>query len=143
MVAGNLSIGRPALLVWLGQRDGVPVFEGYYPLPGEGNQVLTGDVNGDGDTDIVVLGTNPASGLGGVFVLINQGSSATAVAGRGSHAYGLCFRGQLSQSVQPRHNHSLGRARWSQKRGLNYLQCLGAAAAAECGRGHCLLASIG
>ena len=80
MVAGNLTIGRPALLVWLGQRDGVPVFEGYYPLPGEGNQVLTGDVNGDGDTDLVVLGTNPASGLGGVFVLINQGTPATAVA---------------------------------------------------------------
>ena len=80
MVAGNLSIGRPALLVWLGQRDGVPVFEGYYPLSGEGNQVLAGDVNGDGDTDLVVLGTNPASGLGGVFVLINQGTPATAVA---------------------------------------------------------------
>ena len=80
MVAGNLSIGRPALLVWLGQRDGVPVFEGYYPLPGEGNQVLTGDVTGDGNTDLVVLGTNPASGQGGVFVLINQGTPATAIA---------------------------------------------------------------
>ena len=80
MVAGNLSIGRPALLVWLGQRNGAPVLEGYYPLSGEGNQVLTGDVNGDGDTDLVVLGTNPASGLGGVFVLINQGTPATAIA---------------------------------------------------------------
>ena len=80
MVAGNLSIGSPALLVWLGQRNGAPVFEGYYPLPGEGNQVLTGDVNGDGDTDLVVLGTNLASGDGGVFVLLNQGTSATAIA---------------------------------------------------------------
>ncbi len=80
MVAGNLTIGRPALLVWLGQRNGAPVFEGYYPLSGEGNQVLASDVNGDGDLDLVVLGTNPISGLGGVFVLINQGSSATAVA---------------------------------------------------------------
>ena len=51
-----------------------------HPCPVEGNQVLTGDVNGDGDTDLVVLGTNPISGLGGVFVLINQGTPATAVA---------------------------------------------------------------
>ena len=80
MVAGNLTVGRPALVVWLGQRNGAPVFEGYYPLPGEGNQVLASDVTGDGDTDLIVLGTNPQSGLGGVFVLINQGTSATAVA---------------------------------------------------------------
>ena len=79
MVAGNSPVG-PALVVWLGQRNGIPAFEGYYPLPGEGNQVLTGDVNGDGDTDIVVLGTSPGSGNGGVFVLINQGTPATAVA---------------------------------------------------------------
>ena len=79
MIAGNSTIG-PALMVWLGQRDGVPVLEGYYPLLGEGNQVLASDVNGDGDTDLVVLGTSPASDLGGVFVLINQGTSATAVA---------------------------------------------------------------
>ena len=80
MVAGNLTVGRPALLVWLGQRNGSPVLEGYYPLPGEGNQVLASDVNGDGDTDLVVLGTNPASGHGGVFVLVNQGTPVTAVA---------------------------------------------------------------
>ena len=121
MVAGNLSIGRPALLVWLGQRNGAPVLEGYYPLPGEGNQVLTGDVNGDGDTDLVVLGTNPASGLGGVFVLINQGTPATAMSGRGGHANGLCPRCQLSQPVQSHHDHPLGRTRRSEERGLNYL----------------------
>ena len=80
LVVGNSTVGRPALVVWLGQRNGVPVLEGYYPLPGEGNQVLTGDVNGDGDTDLIVLGMNPASGLGGVFVLLNQGTAATAVA---------------------------------------------------------------
>ena len=79
MVAGNLPVG-PALVVWLGQRNEMPAFEGYYPLPGEGNQVLTGDVNGDGDTDLVVLGTGSGSGHGGVFVLINQGTPATAVA---------------------------------------------------------------
>ncbi len=79
LIAGNSTVG-PALVVLLGQRNGVPVLEGYYPLPGEGNQVLASDVNGDGDTDLVVLGTNPASGLGGVFVLVNQGTPATAVA---------------------------------------------------------------
>ena len=79
LVAGNSTVG-PALVVLLGQRNGAPVLEGYYPLPGESSQVLTGDVNGDGDTDLVVLGTNPASGHGGVSVFINQGTPATAVA---------------------------------------------------------------
>ena len=67
-------------MVLLGQRNGAPVLEGYYPLPGEGNQALTGDVNGDGDPDLVVLGTSPESGNGGVSVFINQGTPATAVA---------------------------------------------------------------
>ena len=80
LVVGNSTVGRPVLVVWLGQRNDIPVLEGYYPLPGEGNQVLTGDVTGDGDADLVVLGTNPKSGLGGVFVLVNQGAPPTAVA---------------------------------------------------------------
>ena len=79
LVGGNLTDGS-ALVVLLGQPNGIPAFEGYYPLPGEGSQVLADDVNGDGDTDLVVLGTSPASGHGGVFVLLNQGTSATAVA---------------------------------------------------------------
>ena len=79
LVAANSTVG-PALVVLLGQRNGVPILEGYYPLPGEGSQVLTGDVNGDGDADLVVLGTSPGSDHGGVSVFINQGISATAIA---------------------------------------------------------------
>ena len=79
VVASNSTVG-PALVVWLGQRNGAPVLEGYYPLPGEGNQALASDVNGDGNTDLVVLGTSPKSGNGGVSVFINQGTPATAVA---------------------------------------------------------------
>ena len=79
MIAGNLPVG-PALLVWLGQPNDIPAFEGYYPLTGESGQILTGDVNGDGDTDLIVLGKSPGSDHGGVFVFINQGISATAIA---------------------------------------------------------------
>ena len=80
LVVGNSTVGLPALVVWLGQRNGAPVLEGHYLLPGEGSQIFASDVNGDGDTDLVVLGTSPASDHGGVFVLINQGIPATAVA---------------------------------------------------------------
>ena len=79
MIAGNSPIG-PALVVLLGHPNGAPVLEGYYPLPSEGNQVFASDVNGDGDIDLVVLGTSPASDHGGVFVFKNQGTPATAVA---------------------------------------------------------------
>ena len=80
LVVGNSTVGLPTLAVWLGQRNGAPVLEGHYLLPGEGSQVFASDVNGDGDTDLVVLGTSPASDHGGVFVLLNQGTPATAVA---------------------------------------------------------------
>ena len=43
------------------------------------------------------------------------------------HANSLFVGSQLSQPVQSRHNHPLGRARRSQERGLNHLQRLGAA----------------
>ena len=79
LVVGNSTVG-PALVVLLSQRNGAPILSGHYPLPGEGSQVFASDVNGDGDTDLVVLGTSPTSDLGGVFVLINQGTPATAVA---------------------------------------------------------------
>ena len=70
----------PALIVLVGQRDGVPVVEGRYPLPGVGSQVLAGDVNGDGATDLVVLGRSVDGGSGGAFVFLNQSSPMTAVA---------------------------------------------------------------
>ncbi|MDE2734452.1 MAG: FG-GAP-like repeat-containing protein [Gemmatimonadota bacterium] len=70
----------PALVVLVGQRDGVPVVEGRYRLPGIGKEVLAGDVNGDGATDLVVLGRN-VEGDGGAFVFLNQDvPAATAIA---------------------------------------------------------------
>ena len=79
LVDGNLATG-PALVVLTGQRDGLPVVEGRYRLPGTGGQVLPGDVNGDGAADLVVLGRNMEGGPGGAFVFLNQSAPATAVA---------------------------------------------------------------
>ena len=78
VVDGNVATG-PALIVLVGQRDGVPVVEGRYPLPGIGDEVLAGDVNGDGATDLVVLGRSMEGG-DGAFVFLNQGVPATAIA---------------------------------------------------------------
>ena len=79
LVDGNLATG-PALVVLTGQRAGLPVVEGRYRLPGTGGQVLPGDVNGDGATDLVVLGRNMEGGPGGAFVFLNQNTPATAIA---------------------------------------------------------------
>ena len=78
----------PALMVLLGQHGGAPVLEGRYPLPGKGDQVLAGDVDGDGVDDLVVLGISaeageglePGAGNDGAFVFINQSSPVTVVA---------------------------------------------------------------
>ena len=78
VVDANVTTG-PALVVLVGQRDGVPVVEGRYPLPGIGYEVLAGDVNGDEATDLVVLGRSVEGG-GGAFVFLNQGVPATAIA---------------------------------------------------------------
>ena len=79
VVDGNVATG-PALVVLVGQRDGVPVVEGRYRLPGIGKEVFAGDVNGDEATDLVVLGRS-VEGDGGAFVFLNQGvPAATAIA---------------------------------------------------------------
>ena len=79
VVDGNLVTG-PALVVLTGQRDGLPVVEGRYRLPGTGGPILAGDVNGDGAADLVVLGRSVEGGPVGAFVFLNQRTSATAVA---------------------------------------------------------------
>ena len=108
VIDGNEETG-PALVVLLGQRDGVPVLEGRYRLSstinealagdlngdgavegryqvsGTGSEVLAGDLNGDGAAELVVLGRVQGGGYkgvtkGGAFVLINQNSPPTAVA---------------------------------------------------------------
>ena len=80
VVDANVATG-PALVVLVSQRDGVPVVEGRYPLPGVGSEVLAGDVNGDGATDLVVLGRSVEGGDGGAFVFLNKGVPAvTAIA---------------------------------------------------------------
>ena len=79
VVDSNPATG-PALIVLVGQRTGVPVVEGRYRLPGVGEKVLAGDVNGDGATDLVVLGRSVEGGDGGAFVFLNQSVPATAVA---------------------------------------------------------------
>ena len=79
VVDGNLATG-PALVVLTGQRAGLPVVEGRYRLPGTGGPVLAGDFNGDGATDLVVLGRSVEGGPGGAFVFLNQNTPATAIA---------------------------------------------------------------
>ena len=127
VIDGNEETG-PALVVLLGQRDGVPVLEGRYRLSstvnealagdlngdgavegrhqvsGTGSEVLAGDLNGDGAADLVVLGRVQSGAYkavtkGGAFVLINQNSPPTAVAVESGHAVGVCLGCELSQSV--------------------------------------------
>ena len=80
LVFVNSNFRHPGVVVHLGQEDGPPRQEGYYPLSGPGGSIAAGDLDGDGDIDIVVLESAAIEG-GGVHVLLNTTSDeATAVA---------------------------------------------------------------
>ena len=104
----NLATG-PALVVLLGQRDRAPVLEGRYPLPGKGEQVLAGDVDGDGVDDLVVLGISADAGEGlesgvandGAFVFINQRAPVTAVASEAAQPWAFSLGANYPNPFNP------------------------------------------
>ena len=63
---------QPALVVNLGRKNGVPLREGHYPLQGLGGTVISGDVDGDGALDLVVLENALRGGGSGIYILSNQ-----------------------------------------------------------------------
>ena len=81
LVVCDTDIRGPSVVVSLGQPGTVELIpEGRYPIEGSGGQVLPGDVDNDGDIDLVVL--EPARyDTGGVHVLLSRvGEQATVVA---------------------------------------------------------------
>ena len=80
LVFVNSDFRHPGVVVHLGEEDGLPRQEGYYPLRGPGGSIAAGDLDGDGDIDIVVLESAGVGGGGGVHVLLNTNTSDEATA---------------------------------------------------------------
>ncbi|MFA6111919.1 MAG: FG-GAP-like repeat-containing protein, partial [Candidatus Latescibacterota bacterium] len=82
----------PAVVVGVGQPSGLPIQEGRYPLEGPGGEVIAGDVDGDGDTDLVVLESSHTGSGSGVYVLNNRlAERRTAVAEAASPGLPIAF----------------------------------------------------